>query len=225
MDRQKVCRIATKAILILCCIGLFLWNSFSSLEKFFSKAATVSKSVDSANKELPYPSISICLTQPFNEKSIKENNIKAEPWIWSSSNTMTNKLAKNESINVNDWSSMIFQVEDVFDLDFDLDDEDYSFGPSKNLNDKDVEIQPIDTFFDGRCFTVSTTATRKAHVGIIIALKYPWHEYSYKNKFKAFIHSDEERINLVNQYWLGQKPKVVESMRHLSRAVCIDTKL
>ena len=122
MDRQKVCRIATKAILILCCIGLFLWNSFSSLEKFFSKAATVSKSVDSANEKLPYPSISICLTQPFNEKSIRENNINAEPWIWSSTNTMTNKLTNNESINVDDWKSMIFQVEDVFDLDFHLDD-------------------------------------------------------------------------------------------------------
>ena len=211
MNRQKVFRIATKAILILCCIGLFLWNSFSSLEKFFSKAATVSKSVDSANKELPYPSISICLTQPFNEKSIRENNINAEPWIWSSTNTMTNKLTNNESINVDDWNSMIFQVEDVFDLDFYLDDK--SFGPTKYLNDKDVSIQPIDTFFDGRCFTVTTTATRKAHVGIIIALKYPWHEYSHKNKFKVFIHSTEERINLVNQYWLAQKPKVVESMR------------
>ena len=211
MNRQKVCRIATKAILILCCIGLFLWNSFSSLEKFFSKAATVSKSVDSANKELPYPSISICLTQPFNEKSIRENNINAEPWIWSSTNTMTNKLTNNESINVDDWKSMIFQVEDVFDLDFHLDDT--AFGATKYLNDKDVSIQPIDTFFDGRCFTVTTTATRKAHVGIIIALKYPWHEYSHKNKFKVFIHSAEERINLVNQYWLAQKPKVVESMR------------
>ena len=211
MNRQKVCRIATKAILILCCIGLFLWNSFSSLEKFFSKAATVSKSVYSANKELPYPSISICLTQPFNDKSIRENNINAEPWIWSSTNTMTNKLTNNKSINVDDWNSMIFQVEDVFDLDFHLDDK--SFGPTKYLNDKDVSIQPIDTFFDGRCFTVTTTATRKAHVGIIIALKYPWHEYSHKNKFKVFIHSAEERINLVNQYWLAQKPKVVESMR------------
>ena len=215
MDRQKVCRIATKAILILCCIGLFLWNSFSSLEKFFSKASTVSISVDSANKELPYPSFSVCLTQPFNEKSIRENNIHAEPWIWSSTNTMTKKLANNESINIDDWNSMIFQVEDVFDIHFELDDTDYSFGPSVYLTNKDISIQPIDTFFNGRCYTVSTNTTRKAHVGIIIALKYPWHEYSYKNKFKVFIHSPEERINLVNQYSLAQTPKVVESTRHL----------
>ena len=105
-----------------------------------------------------------------------------------------------------------FQVDDVFDLDFDLHD-DNSFGPVIYLKDKDViKIQPIDTFFDGRCFTISTNETRKANVGIIIALKYPWHEYSYKNKFKVFIHSAEEGINLVNQYWLAQRPKVVESM-------------
>ena len=206
MDRQKVCRNVTKVFLILCCMGLFLWNSFSSLEKFFAKSSTVARSVDSSNKELPYPSISICLTQPFNEKSIRENNINTEPWHFYS----PNKMGEKESINVNDWNSMVFQVDDVFHLDFDLHDN--SFGSVIYLKDKDVvKIQPIDTIFDGRCFTISTNATRKALVGIIIALKYPWHEYSHKNKFKVFIHSAEEEINLVNQYWLAQKPKVVES--------------
>ena len=206
MDCQKVCRSVTKAFLILCCTGLFLWNSFSSLEKFFLKSSTVARSVNSLNKELPFPSISICLTQPFNEKSIRENNINTEPWNFYS----PNKMGEKESINVNDWNSMVFQVDDVFHLDFDLHDN--SFGSVIYLKDKDVvKIQPIDTIFDGRCFTISTNATRKALVGIIIALKYPWHEYSHKNKFKVFIHSAEEEINLVNQYWLAQKPKVVES--------------
>ena len=207
MDCQKVRRSVTKAFLILCCTGLFLWNSFSSIEKFFLKSSTVARSVNSLNKELPFPSISICLTQPFNDKSIRENNINTEPWNFYS----PNKMGENESINVNDWNSMVFQVDDVFHLDFDLHDN--SFGSVIYLKDKDVvKITPIDTIFDGRCFTISTNATRKALVGIIIALKYPWHEYSHKNKFKVFIHSAEEEINLVNQYWLAQKPKVVESM-------------
>ena len=206
MDCQEVRRSVTKAFLILCCTGLFLWNSFSSIEKFFLKSSTVARSVNSLNKELPFPSISICLTQPFNDKSIRENNINTEPWNFYS----PNKMGEKESINVNDWNSMVFQVDDVFHLDFDLHDN--SFGSVIYLKDKDVvKIQPIDTIFDGRCFTISTNATRKALVGIIIALKYPWHEYSHKNKFKVFIHSAEEEINLVNQYWLAQKPKVVES--------------
>ena len=206
MDCQEVRRSVTKAFLILCCTGLFLWNSFSSIEKFFLKSSTVARSVNSLNKELPFPSISICLTQPFNDKSIRENNINTEPWNFYS----PNKMGENESINVNDWNSMVFQVDDVFHLDFDLHDN--SFGSVIYLKDKDVvKITPIDTIFDGRCFTISTNATRKALVGIIIALKYPWHEYSHKNKFKVFIHSAEEEINLVNQYWLAQKPKVVES--------------
>ena len=207
MNQQKVCKSVAKTLVILCCIGLFLWNSFSSLEKYFAKSSTVTRSVNSNYDKLPFPSLSVCLKQPYNEKSIREKGINAAPWTYFTPVT----IAKNESIDVKDWDSMVFQVNDVFDVNFDLPDAGNSFGPLIYLKDKDkVKIEHLDTFFDGRCFTVSTNETRPAHVALIIALKYPWPEYSSRNKFRVFIHAPEERINLVNQYWMARPPNVIE---------------
>ena len=133
-----------------------------------------------------------------------------------SANNFRPLCSNNQSIDINDWEKLVFNTEEVFDLDFVLKED--AFNPEKSHGTwylgthlDQIRIEASDTFFDGRCFTISTNVSKAPHDPIIIALKYPWFEYSPRNKFKFFIHNEEEKVNLIGQYWMARRPNLRNS--------------
>ena len=191
------------------CAILFLQNSWQNVGKFISGASMVTRSVKSDQDKLPFPPLSICMNPPYNERAISENSIDVDSWNYIS----LSKRDQNQSIDFSDWNKLVFSAEDVFDFDFVL--EEGAFNPKNSdgtwylgTHLDQIKIEAIDTFFDGRCFTITPDIKKTPHDPIIIALKYPWYEYSPRNKFKFFIHNEEERVNLIGQYWMARRPNL-----------------
>ena len=83
-------------------------------------------------------------------------------------------------INVDHWYKMVYQQDDIFDANYVFDfDEILQYSVNKDI----IKAKIVDTMYDGRCFTITVNATKKANEAVVIVLKYPWKEYSIKVRF------------------------------------------
>ena len=111
---------------------------------------------------------------------------------------------------------MVFQQDQIFEMNFTFSMPE-SVSQLATMNTDEMKIQQVNTLYDGRCFTLQISQSKRANEAIVINLKYPWRDHSFKNHFKVFIHEKREQINLITQTWISSQPNAIEGKPRLSR--------
>ena len=160
------------------CSLCFIYQSKESIEKFYTKASTITKSVKvPTENKLPFPALSICPQPALNTEAIEKYNVNTDLWTYLHS---TENFPSNDSeINVEDWYHMVFQEQEIFEKNY-IFEMPESVSQLATMSEDEMKIEHVNTMYDGRCFTLQINVERGANEGIIIVLKYPWREHSFK---------------------------------------------
>ena len=187
-------------------------------EKFFTRASTITKSVKvPTDKKLPFPALSICPQPALNTAAIEKYGLNTD--LWTYLHSVENFPSNDTQINIEDWYHMVFQHNEIFEMNFTFSMPE-SVSQLATMSPDEMEIQHVNTLYDGRCFTLQISQSKRANEAIVINLKYPWREHSFKNHFKIFIHEKKEQVNLITQTWISSQPNAIEGKIFIIHDFC-----
>ena len=74
---------------------------------------------------------------------------------------------------------MVFQKDQIFEMNFTFSMPE-SVSQLATMNTDEMKIQQVNTLYDGRCFTLQISQSKRANEAIVINLKYPWRDHSLR---------------------------------------------